>query len=158
MRLIDRIEALLVEVGEAMLVFFRAGWGKHLAAAARSLAGLGVAQMNDMGAAAEQRGNQKNKGESKHPMHPWRIRRSASSCQRAGISWWHFAADLLYCHTERANVASTSDGKGKERNAMSRFPEISPNDYSEEQNELAQQVASSRGAMRGPFVPALHSP
>ncbi|HKT20704.1 MAG TPA: carboxymuconolactone decarboxylase family protein [Stellaceae bacterium] len=41
---------------------------------------------------------------------------------------------------------------------MSRFPEISPNDYSEEQNELAQKVASSRGAMRGPFVPALHSP
>ena len=41
---------------------------------------------------------------------------------------------------------------------MSRFPEINPNDYSDEQNELAQKVASSRGAMRGPFVPALHSP
>lgn len=41
---------------------------------------------------------------------------------------------------------------------MSRFPEISPNDYTDEQNELAQKVASSRGAMRGPFVPALHSP
>lgn len=41
---------------------------------------------------------------------------------------------------------------------MSRFPEISPNDYTEEQNELAQKVATSRGSMRGPFVPALHSP
>ncbi len=41
---------------------------------------------------------------------------------------------------------------------MSRFPEISPNDYTDEQNELAQKVAGSRGAMRGPFVPALHSP
>jgi 4-carboxymuconolactone decarboxylase len=41
---------------------------------------------------------------------------------------------------------------------MSRFPEISPNDYTDEQNDLAQKVASSRGAMRGPFVPALHSP
>jgi len=41
---------------------------------------------------------------------------------------------------------------------MSRFPEITANEYSEEQNELAQKVASSRGAMRGPFVPALHSP
>lgn len=41
---------------------------------------------------------------------------------------------------------------------MGRFPEITPNDYSDEQNELAQKVASSRGGMRGPFVPALHSP
>ncbi|HEY3918880.1 MAG TPA: carboxymuconolactone decarboxylase family protein [Stellaceae bacterium] len=41
---------------------------------------------------------------------------------------------------------------------MSRFPEITPNDYSDEQNELAQKVAASRGGMRGPFVPALHSP
>lgn len=41
---------------------------------------------------------------------------------------------------------------------MSRFPEITPNDYSDEQNELAEKVASSRGGMRGPFVPALHSP
>jgi len=41
---------------------------------------------------------------------------------------------------------------------MSRFPEISHNEYDEEQSELAQKVASSRGAMRGPFVPALHSP
>src|SRR5271163_996411 len=41
---------------------------------------------------------------------------------------------------------------------MSRFPEISHNEYTDEQNELAQKVASSRGAMRGPFVPALHSP
>ena len=41
---------------------------------------------------------------------------------------------------------------------MSRFPEITPNDYTDEQSELAQKVASSRGAMRGPFVPALHSP
>ncbi len=41
---------------------------------------------------------------------------------------------------------------------MSRFPEISPNDYTDEQNELAQKVASSRGSMRGPFSPALHSP
>jgi len=41
---------------------------------------------------------------------------------------------------------------------MSRFPEISPNHYTDEQNELAQKVATSRGAMRGPFVPALHSP
>jgi 4-carboxymuconolactone decarboxylase len=40
---------------------------------------------------------------------------------------------------------------------MSRFPEISHNEYTDEQNELAQKVASSRGAMRGPFVPALHS-
>lgn len=41
---------------------------------------------------------------------------------------------------------------------MSRFPELTPNQYSDEQNELAQKVAGSRGAMRGPFVPALHSP
>jgi 4-carboxymuconolactone decarboxylase len=41
---------------------------------------------------------------------------------------------------------------------MARFPEISPNRYTEDQNELAQRVAGSRGAMRGPFVPALHSP
>ena len=41
---------------------------------------------------------------------------------------------------------------------MSRFPEISQNDYNDEQAELAQKVAGSRGAMRGPFVPALHSP
>ncbi|HVA12457.1 MAG TPA: carboxymuconolactone decarboxylase family protein [Stellaceae bacterium] len=41
---------------------------------------------------------------------------------------------------------------------MSRFPHITPNDYTDEQNELAQKVASSRGGMRGPFVPALHSP
>ncbi len=41
---------------------------------------------------------------------------------------------------------------------MSRFPEITPNNYTDEQNELAQKVASSRGGMRGPFVPALHSP
>lgn len=41
---------------------------------------------------------------------------------------------------------------------MSRFPEISPNHYTDEQGELAQKVAASRGAMRGPFVPALHSP
>ena len=41
---------------------------------------------------------------------------------------------------------------------MSRFPEVSHNEYTEEQSELAQKVASSRGAMRGPFVPALHSP
>jgi 4-carboxymuconolactone decarboxylase len=41
---------------------------------------------------------------------------------------------------------------------MSRFPEITPNDYTDEQSELAQRVASSRGGMRGPFVPALHSP
>jgi 4-carboxymuconolactone decarboxylase len=41
---------------------------------------------------------------------------------------------------------------------MSRFPEISHNEYTDEQSELAQKVAGSRGAMRGPFVPALHSP
>ncbi|HEV8015583.1 MAG TPA: carboxymuconolactone decarboxylase family protein [Stellaceae bacterium] len=41
---------------------------------------------------------------------------------------------------------------------MSRFPEITPNDYTDDQNELAQRVAASRGGMRGPFVPALHSP
>lgn len=41
---------------------------------------------------------------------------------------------------------------------MSRFPEITPNDYTDEQNDLAQKVAASRGGMRGPFVPALHSP
>ncbi len=41
---------------------------------------------------------------------------------------------------------------------MARFPEVSPNQYTDEQNELAQKVAGSRGAMRGPFVPALHSP
>lgn len=41
---------------------------------------------------------------------------------------------------------------------MNRFPEIPADQYTEEQNELAQKVASSRGAMRGPFVPALHSP
>src|SRR5579871_3881921 len=46
----------------------------------------------------------------------------------------------------------------EERNAMARFPEVSPNQYTDEQNELAQKVAGSRGAMRGPFVPALHSP
>jgi 4-carboxymuconolactone decarboxylase len=41
---------------------------------------------------------------------------------------------------------------------MSRFPEISPNQYTDDQNELAQKVASSRGSMRGPFAPALHAP
>lgn len=41
---------------------------------------------------------------------------------------------------------------------MSRFPEITPNAYTDEQNDLAHKVASSRGGMRGPFVPALHSP
>jgi 4-carboxymuconolactone decarboxylase len=41
---------------------------------------------------------------------------------------------------------------------MSRFPEISPNGYTDEQNELAQKVAGSRGKMGGPFSPALHSP
>jgi 4-carboxymuconolactone decarboxylase len=41
---------------------------------------------------------------------------------------------------------------------MSRFPEVTPNHYTDEQNELAQKVAASRGGMLGPFVPALHSP
>jgi len=41
---------------------------------------------------------------------------------------------------------------------MNRFPEILANQYTDEQTELAQKVAGTRGAMRGPFVPALHSP
>src|SRR5579862_7114313 len=41
----------------------------------------------------------------------------------------------------------------EERNAMARFPEVSPKQYTDEQNELAQKVAGSRGAMRAHFVP-----
>src|SRR6185437_12007234 len=58
------------------------------------------------------------------------------------------------CSTQALKNTSRS----QERTLMSRFPEITPNAYSDEQSELAERVAGSRGAMRGPFVPALHSP
>ena len=42
---------------------------------------------------------------------------------------------------------------------MSRFPELKPEQWNDEQKQVAQAiVAGPRGSVRGPFVPLLHSP
>jgi len=41
---------------------------------------------------------------------------------------------------------------------MTRFPEIKPENYTAEERAAVDKIVKSRGSMRGPFVPALHSP